>query len=69
MVPTLKYDDRVLVTRILYYLHGPERGDIVVFADPNPEHVPDRSGLGEACTGSPRGSVRRSRRTRTSSSG
>jgi signal peptidase I len=48
MVPTLKPDDRVLVTRIPYYLHGPEHGDIVVFEDPNPDAQPERSSFGEA---------------------
>jgi signal peptidase I len=48
MVPTLKPDDRVLVTRIPYYFHDPERGDIVVFEDPNPSDAPDRGVIGGA---------------------
>lgn len=32
MVPTLRVGDRVLVEKISYRLHGPERGDVIVFA-------------------------------------
>jgi signal peptidase I len=35
MVPTLKVHDRVIVSRISYRLHDPNRGDIVVFDNPN----------------------------------
>jgi signal peptidase I len=43
MQPTLEVGDRVLVNKVVYHLHPPRRGDIVVFADPNPEPEPDRS--------------------------
>jgi len=35
MEPTLVPGDRVLVNKIPYYLHGPARGDVVVFEDPH----------------------------------
>ncbi|NJN87842.1 MAG: signal peptidase I [Leptolyngbyaceae cyanobacterium SL_7_1] len=31
MVPTLEVNDRLIVEKISYYFHSPERGDIVVF--------------------------------------
>lgn len=34
MVPTLQVNDRVLVSRVSYWRHGPSRGDIVVFRNP-----------------------------------
>ncbi len=34
MVPTLKVNDRVLVSRVSYWRGGPARGDIVVFRNP-----------------------------------
>jgi signal peptidase I len=34
MVPTLEVGDRVLVSRISYRLHDPNRGDVVVFTSP-----------------------------------
>jgi signal peptidase I len=34
MVPTLEVGDRVLVSRLSYRLHDPNRGDIVVFPSP-----------------------------------
>jgi signal peptidase I len=34
MVPQLQVNDRVVVSRVAYHLHGPHRGDIVVFDDP-----------------------------------
>lgn len=34
MVPTLHDGDRLLVNKVVYHLHAPERGDIVVFAYP-----------------------------------
>ena len=34
MEPTLLVGDRVLVSRFLYRLHGPERGDVAVFHPP-----------------------------------
>jgi signal peptidase I len=46
MVPTLKVGDRVLVTKIPYYFHDPERGDVIVFEDPTGKAEPDRSAIG-----------------------
>jgi signal peptidase I len=34
MIPTLQVDDRVLVNKLSYDLHGVHRGDIVVFRSP-----------------------------------
>lgn len=34
MLPTLEIDDRVLVSKLAYRLHGPEHGDLVVFDSP-----------------------------------
>ena len=34
MAPTLKVNDRVLVNKLSYDLHGVHRGDIVVFESP-----------------------------------
>jgi signal peptidase I len=49
MVPTLRQDDRVLVSRIPYYLHDPRRGDVIVFEDPDPSTPPpDRGVIGGA---------------------
>lgn len=36
MQNTLNPGDRVLVNKVVYHLHHPRRGDIVVFSDPNP---------------------------------
>jgi signal peptidase I len=36
MEPTLLPGDRVLVLKVPYYLHDPQRGDIIVFEDPTP---------------------------------
>jgi signal peptidase I len=36
MVPTLEVGDRVLVNKVVYHLHPPRRGDIIVFSDPHP---------------------------------
>jgi signal peptidase I len=38
MEPTLVEGDRVLVNRLVYHFHPPERGDVIVF------HPPDRPG-------------------------
>jgi signal peptidase I len=38
--------DRVLVTKIPYYFGDPQRGDIIVFSDPNPANRPDRGIVG-----------------------
>jgi signal peptidase I len=35
MVPTLKVNDRVLVNKLVYDFGEPQRGDIIVFEDPN----------------------------------
>jgi signal peptidase I len=36
MQNTLNPGDRVLVNKVVYHLHTPRRGDIIVFSDPNP---------------------------------
>jgi signal peptidase I len=36
MQNTLNPGDRVLVNKVVYHLHPPRRGDIIVFSDPNP---------------------------------
>ena len=36
MEPTLNVGDRVLVNKVVYHLHAPHRGDIIVFSDPHP---------------------------------
>lgn len=41
MLPTLHVGDRVLVEKISYRLHGPQRGDVVVFARDVFGPVPD----------------------------
>ncbi|MDP9329350.1 MAG: signal peptidase I [Actinomycetota bacterium] len=47
MEPTLQGPgDRILVQKISYYFHDPQRGDIIVFEDPNPTTQPDRSLVG-----------------------
>jgi signal peptidase I len=43
MEPTLNVGDRVLVNKVVYHLHPPRRGDIIVFADPNPGPQPHRN--------------------------
>ena len=43
MVPTLNVGDRVLVNKIVYHLHPPRRGDIIVFSDPHPADVSHRN--------------------------
>jgi signal peptidase I len=45
MVPTLRKDDRVLVTRIPYYFGEPTLGDVVVFEDPDPSTPPPDRGV------------------------
>jgi signal peptidase I len=42
MVPTLEKGDRVLVTKIPYYVGDPKRGDVIVFEEPDPGKGPDR---------------------------
>lgn len=36
MVPTLNVGDRVLVNKVVYHLHDPGRGDVIVFENPHP---------------------------------
>ena len=42
MVPTLEVGDRVLVSRFIYHLHDPERGDVIVFHPPGHGDQPQR---------------------------
>jgi signal peptidase I len=42
MEPTLIPGDRVIVAKIPYYLHDPQRGDIIVFEEPDPAKEPER---------------------------
>jgi signal peptidase I len=46
MEPTLVPGDRVIVARVPYYFHDPQRGDIIVFEEPDPAKEPDRGILG-----------------------
>jgi signal peptidase I len=46
MEPTLIPGDRVIVAKIPYYLHDPERGDIIVFEEPDPAKEPERGIVG-----------------------
>ena len=46
MEPTLVAGDRVLVSNIPYWFGGPERGDVIVFEDPNGEAQEDRGVIG-----------------------
>jgi signal peptidase I len=39
MVPTLQVGDRVLVNKVVYRLHPPRRGDVIVFENPNETNV------------------------------
>jgi signal peptidase I len=48
MEPTLNVGDRVLVNKVVYHLHAPRRGDIIVFADPNPQPQPHRNAVSAA---------------------
>jgi signal peptidase I len=43
MENTLHPGDRVLVNKVVYHLHPPPRGDIIVFSDPNPPPQADRN--------------------------
>jgi signal peptidase I len=43
MEPTLDVGDRVLVNKVVYHLHPPRRGDIIVFEDPHPAAEPARN--------------------------
>jgi signal peptidase I len=46
MVPTLLEGDKVLVCRVCYRLGDVHRGDVIVFADPDPSNEPDRGVVG-----------------------
>ena len=48
MENTLQINDRVLVSKVPYYFHDPQRGDIIVFTDPDPNKQPQRSAIGGA---------------------
>jgi signal peptidase I len=42
MVPQLRVNDRVVVSKLAYRLHDPRRGDVVVFSAPPAEQSPAR---------------------------
>ena len=42
MEPTLLPGDRVIVAKVPYYFHDPERGDVIVFEEPDPAKEPER---------------------------
>jgi signal peptidase I len=46
MEPTLEPGDRVIVVKVPYYFHDPQRGDVIVFEDPDPSKQPDRGLVG-----------------------
>jgi signal peptidase I len=46
MEPTLMPGDRVIVAKVPYYFHDPQRGDIIVFEEPDPAKAPDRGLVG-----------------------
>jgi len=46
MEPTLMPGDRVIVVKVPYYFHDPQRGDVIVFEDPDPSKQPDRGLVG-----------------------
>ena len=46
MVPTLRRGDRILVCRVCMHISDIDRGDILVFSDPNPEPGDDRGVVG-----------------------
>jgi len=48
MTPTLEKGDRILVCRICVRLTAVDRGDVIVFSDPNPASAPDRGPIGGA---------------------
>lgn len=53
MEPTLNIDDRVLVNRLSYRFHDPERGDIVVFEAPEGEATAEIRDLVKRIVGMP----------------
>jgi signal peptidase I len=46
MQDTLQVNDRVLVSKVPYYFHDPQRGDVIVFSEPDPAKQPQRSFIG-----------------------
>ena len=42
MEPTLVPGDRVIVAKVPYYFHDPQRGDVIVFEEPDPAKEPQR---------------------------
>lgn len=42
MEPTLVRGDRVIVAKVPYYFHDPQRGDVIVFEEPDPAKEPER---------------------------
>jgi signal peptidase I len=48
MEPTLDVGDRVLVNRLVYRVHGPHRGDIIVFHPPGHGNTAERGVRSEA---------------------
>jgi signal peptidase I len=46
MVPTLEVGDRVFVSKFMFDGGDVARGDVIVFENPNPGELPDRSGVG-----------------------
>jgi signal peptidase I len=46
MEPTLIPGDRVIVAKVPYYFHDPQRGDVIVFEEPDPAKEPDRGVVG-----------------------
>jgi signal peptidase I len=36
MKDTLQINDRVLVSKVPYYFHDPQEGDVIVFSEPDP---------------------------------
>ena len=45
MVPTLEVGDRVFVSKFMFDGGDIARGDVIVFENPNPGELPDRSGV------------------------
>src|SRR2546425_10613839 len=45
MANTLQRGDRVLVNKLVYHLHDPRRGEVIVFSDPHPAVTPHRNAL------------------------
>jgi signal peptidase I len=43
MEHTLDIGDRVLVNKVVYHIHDPRRGDVIVFSDPHPQPQPHRN--------------------------